>query len=150
MAEVTILLDIKSGFKKEEVCEDLFWYDTIKKEMVEFKGGRLIYEYREDPYLVSMGEQERVKRGINSTWRLLPKVSSVIITNYNKPSIETNEKKIIKICEDYSTYNEEIEIESISDENILVSVSDESVDEFCYQLERNGIRYYEKEKKQKH
>ena len=141
MVEVLILCDIKTGYKKVKIERELNWYDPIRKELLEFKGGKLEYEYKEDPYLVKMGETERKKRGIKSTWRVVPKASPLEVVNYNKPFTETNRDFILKECKNYVNYNEDIFITDVNNSNIVVMIEDENVNDFCYYLERKGIRF---------
>ena len=141
MSEVVLLYDIKKSYKQEYIERELMWYDALKREMVEFKGGRLEYEYKEDPYLVKMGEDGRRRLGISSTWRVVPKVVPLKVINYNKPIVNTNSDYIIKACDTYAIYNNDINIITETDDGLVVMVDDEHVDDFCYQMERQGIRF---------
>ena len=63
MAEVIVLFKVENKPVKEKVKKELNWYDIIKKEMQVFYGGKLGFEYKEDEYLISLGEEERKRIG---------------------------------------------------------------------------------------
>jgi hypothetical protein len=71
-----ILIKCSVVEKKEEQKENnkIIWYDDIKQEIQSFDGGKLFFEYKEDPYLVSMKHEERIQKNIVSNYRLLPKI----------------------------------------------------------------------------
>jgi len=139
MKDITVLFKNSDKVVRENFERELFWYDPIKQEMQVFNGGELAFEYREDEYLLKMGEAERNKRGINSTSRLLPKVKDLQLYVHKEQS---NEKAIRKWYMDYLNYNNtKVAIESFSNKDIVFSVPDEEVDDFTYQLERNSFRY---------
>lgn len=141
MPEVTVLYKIKTGPVRENIERELLWYDVLKKEMMVFSGGKLDLEYREDEYLVGMGPAERQRRGITTTFRMLPKVEDLRIVNYNKIKTTTNEKDVKKWFDDYVNYNVTNASIVWSDrDGITVNVSDEELDDFLYQAERNSLR----------
>ena len=82
MSEITVLFDIKEESSKEKINEELNWYDIIKQKMLVFHGGKLAFRYKEDDYLIKMGEEERHRRGIKSTFRMLPEVEELIVDNH--------------------------------------------------------------------
>jgi len=142
MSIVTVFYNINSQPAKENIQQELRWYDTIKKEMQLFKGGKLGFEYKKDDYLVKMGASERQRRGINSEYRLLPKVEDLVITNYNKTNETTNKQEVEKWFNDYLNYNNsDIEIATSSNAEIEFEVSEKEKDDFTYQLERAGFKY---------
>ena len=142
MSVVTVFYNVDSQPAKESIQRELRWYDTIKKEMQVFKGGKLGFEYKKDDYLVKMGEQERKKRGINSEYRLLPKVEDLLITNYNKTNKTTNKKEVEKWFNNYLNYNNsEVIIITSNNAEVEFEVSKKEKDDFTYQLERAGFRY---------
>ncbi len=141
MAEVTISFDIRREPCRENINRELLWYDTIKKELLEFHGGELSFEYKEDDYLVAMGEQERKNRGITSTFRALPVVKDLSVTNYKKSTKKTNEKEIREWFKRYLNYNDSnIIIESSNVNEINFYVPEDEIDDFVYDAERNGFR----------
>ena len=142
MKEITALFNIRQEPVIEKINEELNWYDTVKREMVVLHGGKLGFEYKKDEYLVKMGEGERQKRGIKSTYRMLPKAVDVEVKNYNKTKIITNQKEIESWFYS-SAYINDIFIDGITEEGIIFSVPDEEVDDFCYQLERQGVNFRE-------
>jgi hypothetical protein len=142
MAEVTIVFKVDNSPSKEKLNRELNWYDVIKKEMQVFYGGKLSLEYKEDEYLVSLGEEERKKRNIRSTYRLLPKVEDLEITNYNKTNSITNKKDVEKWFKDYLNYNNsDITIIVRNNDNIEFDVPNKEVNDFVYQIERKGFEY---------
>lgn len=142
MKRINIILDVKESYVKEEITRELSWYDTIKKEMVEMQGGQLQYKYQEDPYLVAMSEEERAAKNIKSTWRVLPVASPLKVVNYNKTKRTSNKNVVLKVCEDFQNYNEPINIAAETDFEMIVICQDSDADDFCYDLERNGIRFF--------
>lgn len=141
MPQVTMLYKTETKPIKENGEKALQWYDNVKKEMLSFHGGRLKFEYIEDEYIVKMSQEERMSKGITSTYRMLPKVEDVSIVNYCKTKTTTNEKVVRKWFNDYLNYN--ITNASIVEEGsqgIIVDVSDGEMDDFLYQAERNGLR----------
>ena len=124
---------------KENINIDLKWYDTIKKEMQFFSGGKLDFEYREDPYLIKMEKEQREKLGIKSTYRLLPKVVNIKI---NKNIVSSDQLIIEKWFKDYLNYNNsEATIIESSREGIMFDVPESELDYFTYQIERKGLQY---------
>jgi hypothetical protein len=140
MKEVTALFSIKEEPTKEKAETALKWYDTVKQEMVVLYGGKLDFEYKEDEYLVKMGAEERRKKGFSNSFRLLPKVVDVEIKNYNKIKKITNQKQIENWFNS-STFVNDIFITNKNEEGIVFEVSDNEIDDFCYQLERQGFRF---------
>ena len=141
MPEVVVLYKIRREPTREKGEKPLQWYDSIRGEMIPFFGGRLGFEYKEDKYLVAMSHEERIKKGITSTYRMLPKVEDVEIVNYNKMKTTTNERDIKKWFDNYVNYNiTEASIVGFDRSGITVSVSDEELDDFLYQAERCGLR----------
>jgi hypothetical protein len=141
MPEVIVLYKTTREPLREKGEKELQWYDGVRGEMLSFFGGRLGFEYREDEYLVAMSQEDRVKKGISSTYRMLPKVVDVEIVNYNKMKTTTNEKVVKKWFDDYVNYNiTEAYVSGWSDNGITVVVSDEELDDFFYQAHRHGIR----------
>ena len=137
MIKVMVKNLIKNKVSKVKIKNKMTWYDDVKKEMLYFEGGKFIFEYKEDPYLVKMGESERLKRGINGTFRLLPKVVDLEGRENKKVS---NKNDLIKWFDEYSAYNDTFaEIDFIGEDAAVFSVPENDVDDFSYQLERNGF-----------
>ena len=141
MVEVTVLYNKKTGHVKESLVRELKWYDDIRHEMLKFNGGKVGFEYKEDEYLVSMGEDERRKRGISSTYRMVPKIEDIKVINYNKIKTTTDEKDAKKWIDDYANYNiANISVVGFDDNGITVNLPNEELDDFLYQAERHGFR----------
>jgi len=139
MKIVTVNYTIKNKFVKVKMKNTIRWYDIVRGEMLEFEGGRLIFEYREDTYLVEMGEEERLKRGIDGTYRLLPKVVDSEMREQKKIS---NKRNVEKWFDNYLSYNNSFaEIDFVGEDNIIFHVPDKEADDFTYQLERNSFNY---------
>lgn len=140
MADIKVIFSIKEKPSKEKVNEKLNWYDNIKQEMLTFHGGKLTFKYKEDKYLVKMGEEERLRKGIKSTYRMLPEVEDLQVDNHFDMVKETNQKKI----EDWfynSEYADESTIESMSNNSINFNVPDNMEEDFYRDLEGQGFKY---------
>ena len=140
MSLVTVLYTIKTEPAKEKINEELRWYDTIKREMQYFKGGKLTFRYKIDDYLVKMGEEERQRRGIKSVYRILPEVKDLEVKNHFNMIEKNNKKEIEKWFNSYGNYSEAV-MEETNREGMVFEVSDDEKDDFCYQLERQGFRF---------
>lgn len=141
MSAITVLYNIKSGPVKENLKRELNWYDTIKQEMQVFEGGKLGFEYKEDEYLVAMGEEGRKRRGITTTFRMLPKVEELKVVNYNNIKTTDNEKEVRKWFDNYTNYNDSDAIVISSDGNgIEFDVPNKETDDFLYDCERHGFQ----------
>ena len=145
MSLVTILYINKSEPVKENIDRELNWYDTIKKEMQVFQGGKLTFKYKEDDYLVKMKEEERIKNNIKSNYRLLPVVEELEITNYNKSNKVSNKNKVEKWFNSYINYtDEDITISNKNDIEIDFDVPEKEVENFLDACERQGFSYEKK------
>ena len=141
MPEVTVLYKLRTGPVRENIDRELLWYDDLKKEMMVFSGGQLDFEYKEDEYIIAMSKDERTEKGITSTYRMMPKAKDLKIVNYNKIKTTTNEKDVKKWFDDYVNYNiTDASIVWSNRDSITVDVSDDELDDFLYQAERNGLR----------
>jgi len=141
MSEVVVLYKSETHYNREKGEKPLQWYDSLRGEMLSFHGGRLGFEYREDEYIVSMSKEERVKRGITSTYRMLPKVEDVEIINYNKKTTVTNEKEVKKWFDSYVNYNiTNASIIGFNRIGLAVNIPEDELDDFLYQAERQGLR----------
>ena len=140
MAEITVFFNIKKEPKKEKVNEELNWYDTIKQKMLVFHGGKLAFRYKEDEFLVKMGVVERQRRGIKSTYRMLPEVEDIEFDNHFAMITKTNQK-IIENWFYSSEYVNDISIEDITNNSIIFEVSDNIEKDFCDDLDSNGFKY---------
>jgi hypothetical protein len=139
MSEITVLFDTKEEPSKEKVDEKLNWYDTIKQEMLVFQGGKLTFRYKEDEYLVKMGEAERQRRGINSTYRMLPEVEDLIVNNHFNMTKNTN-RQVVEEWFTISDYDNISVIMTTNDEMIF-DVPDDEKKEFCEDLEWQGFKF---------
>lgn len=127
----------KKVLSNTPLSNNLLWYDDIKKEMITFKGGKLSFEYKEDPYLVKMGEAERQVRGIQGTFRSLPKVEGLEIKSVKQV---LNDSFVESFLSNYLNYNNtEIDIVEKSKDGILVDIPKGEGDDFLYQLDRNNF-----------
>ena len=142
MPIITVLFRIKSEPVRENIQRDLNWYDNVKQKMQVLRGGKLGFEYREDEYLVSMGEGERNHRGIRSTYRLMPKVEDLEVINYNNIKTTSNRKEVEKWFDNYSNYNNSsVSIVSYENEGIEFDVPFNEMNDFVYSCERKGFNY---------
>lgn len=98
-------------------------------------------EYREDEFLVEMGEVERKRRNITSTSRLLPKVVDVKVRNYKNPIKISNRSAIVKWFDEYLNYNHSTaSVANFTADGIEFNVQDDELEDFVYQAERGGFR----------
>ncbi len=140
MSEITVLFNIKEEHSKEQVYEKLNWYDTIQQKMLVFYGGKLSFRYREDDYLVKIGAAERQRRGIKSTYRMLPEVEDLEVNNHFDMVKITNKKEIENWFYSYNL-DHNSDIEEITGESIIFEVPDNEKEDFCDDLEGKGFRY---------
>lgn len=123
----------------KKIENDLQWYDAVRQEMLYFKGASLAFEYKEDPYLVSLNKEERVKRGIMSTWRMLPRATTLMVKDIKNIS---NEKIVKKWFNSYLNYNNsDISIDELNKNNISFNVPDKEIDDFTFELDRKKFDY---------
>ncbi len=140
MSLITVNYTVKEEPSKEEVNGELRWYDTIKKEMQYFKGGKLVHKYKKDDYLVKMGEGERRRRGIRGVYRMLPEVENLEVNNHFNMVKKTDQEKIEKWFDSYGNYSE-AEIEEFNVDGIIFEVPDNEKEDFCDELERQNFNY---------
>ena len=125
MPTIIVNIPIIKEELKEKVSRDLFWYDVKMKKMMQFKGGRLEYEYKYD---------EKLKMN-----RMLPKVIDVEVSHYKE--VKSNEA-IEKWIKTYTNYNDvDIILESKNEDNYTFTVQKKDLDDFVYGLERNNFNF---------
>lgn len=118
--------------KKEELENDLFWYDHIDKGMRRFKGGKLVYEYVEFPDLdVLVPDVGWISGKTVAKADKVYKSSSVIKNNADK------------IKEWISINKEEFQIETeyIDNKEIIISFDDKNKDDVDSSLFAKAFRY---------
>jgi hypothetical protein len=140
MAEITVFFNIDKEPKKEKVNEELNWYDTIQRKMLVFHGGKLSFKYKEDDFLVKMGAEERQRRGIRSTYRMLPVVEDLEVSNHFDMIRKTNQK-IIENWFYSSEYVDDVSVDDITKESIVFEVPDNIENDFFDELDSNGFKY---------
>lgn len=139
MKEIIVIYRNRTEPSKTLVKNILQWYDPIKKEIQNFEGGQLEFEYKEDEYLVTMGASERNQRGIRSTFRLLPKISDLEIKSTRGV---LDDKIFLKFFDGYLNYNNsDVTIDIGNSKRAVCFVPDEEVEDFSYQLNRQGFNY---------
>jgi hypothetical protein len=142
MATVLVPFQMRELVPKEPIQRELCWYDPLREEMRIFFGGQLKFEYREDDYLVAMSPDERRRRGIKSTYRLLPKVEELQVRNYNNTVRTSNRHRVFSWFRDYINYNNtDATISDQTHYGVEFSVPDDEVSDFVYDLERNGLSF---------
>ena len=142
MKQIVITYDVEENSTRENIERELRWYDIIRRELLIFKGGQLEFEYKEDPYLKTMSEEEKTKLGVVGNMRMLPVVKDLEVVNYNKTNIKTNEKDVRTWFNGYLNYNNSnIEISSQNKREIEFDIPDEEFDDFSYQIERRGFEW---------
>ena len=139
MKQIRVMYRKRRHPSKTSIKNSLQWYDPIRKELLFFEGGQLEFEYKEDTYLTAMSEEERARKGIKSTFRLLPKVSDLKINSY---SDVLDNKLFINFFDNYLNYNtSQINVDISNDKFAVCFVPDEEYEDFSYQLERQGFNY---------
>jgi hypothetical protein len=139
MKKILVNFKIKKRVVKIEQKNFLQWYDILKQEMQIFTGGKLKFEYCEDPYLLKMGDDEKKQKGINSNYRMIPKAEKIEII---KKESFSDGKDLNVFFKNYLNYNDSrISIESSGDDFIIYSSPNDEVEDFIYQLERSGFKY---------
>jgi len=139
MKQITIIYRDRNEPSKTLSKNNLQWYDPLKKEMQYFEGGQLEFKYTEDEYLVTMGAEERSRQGIHNTFRILPTVTDLEV----RTVIKVIDNKIFKkFFDNYLNYNTSNIIVNLGQKHVAVClVPDEEVEDFSYQLERQGFNY---------
>ena len=126
---------------EKNVERDLLWYDHLKKEMLKFKGGQLIFEYRHDDWLAGLPKEELTRLGYKTYFRMLPKVVDLKSKIREK---RLNKKEILKWFKDYSNYNRtDIDIIAESDKRLVFRVLEEDYKDFIDELDSNRFEYWE-------
>ena len=138
MSEVTVFFNIREEPSKEKINEELNWYDTIRQKMLVFHGGKLSFKYMEDDFLIKMGASERQRRGIKSTYRMLPVVEDLEVKNHFKMNKITNQKQIENWF--YSSdYTNDVFVNNITDESFVFEVPDNKEKDFREEIEEQGF-----------
>jgi hypothetical protein len=126
---------------EKKVEKDLLWYDHLKREMLKFKGGQLVFEYRHDDWLEQLPEGDRERLGYKTTYRMLPKVIDLKSKIREK---RLNKLEIINWFKDYSRYNRtDIDIVAESDKRVVFRVPEEEYKDFIDELDSNRFKYWE-------
>lgn len=139
MQSILVRYPVRYDLVPEEIKRELYWYDDLKKEMQVFQGGQLKFEYQEDKFLVEMGEDERRRKGIKGTYRMIPKVVDLKL---KFPERKMDKDKVKKWYDDYLNYNDDgSEIERENDEDMIFNVPDKEVGDFTFLLLRENLEY---------
>lgn len=124
-----------------KVEKDLLWYDHLRREMLKFKGGQLVFEYRHDDWLEQLPEGDRERLGYKTPYRMLPKVIELKSKIKEK---RLNKKEILDWFKGYKNYNTtDAEIVAQSDKRLVFRIPDEEYGEFTDELDRNRFKYWE-------
>ena len=103
-----------------------------------FEGDYLEFQYVEDEYLVAMSASDRFKKGIKSTYRMLP----IVVCTEKKNNKESEDKRFKKFFDNYLNYNISSIIANLGNKSRAVCmVPDDEVEDFSYQLNRQGFNY---------
>ena len=113
---------------KEDIEQDLLWYDGEKQEMVKFRGGKLDFIYAYDVNL--------------QKYRLLPKVGRVTATRYE---ISANKNAVLDTINSFTDVNDSSKIAVISENDfegwIECDVPQNEFENFTEELEDNNIDF---------
>jgi len=134
--KVNILIDFKRTTSKDkvEISKDIIWYDSLRKKMRKYRGGKMVMRYR-------LENEEEKEINSEPILRWLPVIEDDFEVN---KKVDLDKNSIKKWHETYIRYNDsESEIDSISDNGVIVSVPKEEIKDLFYDLERNGF-YYQK------
>jgi len=139
MKNIIIHFDTNIRPVKEKAENRLQWYDDIRKEMLFFTGGKLNFKYIEDDYLITMGEEERKKKGIKTTFRMLPKVEDMEIVKYKRIS---NKKDVEKWFDEYDKLNRgSVSKTGETEISFQCQVNDNDAEDFIFDLDRKRFHY---------
>lgn len=105
---------------KTKVERDLLWYDHIKRKMLTFKGGRLVFSYKLDEEL-----------GRN---RMLPEVEDDFAI---QPIIKIDKNSIHSLLENYDN----VSLLESNNDGCVFEIPYKEKEDFTYELERNNINY---------
>ena len=125
MSTVEVFYMSKNKSVTEEVKNDLLWYDSKTHKMHTFSASRLGFEYKYDDEL--------------SEYRMMPKPIHDSVT---KKISNADKNSVDEWFRVYSNYSDSEAVEMSRDENSVVfSVVGDELDDFVYDLERNGFRF---------
>lgn len=106
---------------REKVNNKLLWYDSDKKKLIEFYGGKIVPVFD-------------IKNK-----KLMPKVEDIYTVKYE---LKSNTKEIEEWLKNYgSRYGAQINLEESSNRGIAVNVDKHNTDYFEYALDRKGFKY---------
>jgi hypothetical protein len=127
MPSVKVTCPNRERYEKQTKTYDLLWYDNEKQEMKKFNATRLNYEYKLDTSLET------------PQYRLMPKP---IVEQQNVKTFRQDKADLLKWFYDYLNYNDTnvvMENNSLTETSAVFSVDDEELDDFLYDLDRNGF-----------
>lgn len=111
----------------KSIEQQLYWYDIEKKEMLKFVGSSLSFKYKYDDSL------DKPK------YRLLPEV---VQEGRLEPTKQIDKKAILNWFDKYQNYNHtKARIISQSSVGRNFEVPQQEIDQFTYDLQRNGFRF---------
>jgi len=132
---------------QKKIERDLIWHDPLQGKLLKFKGGRLTYEYRLDPWLVNLDKSERERlrldeRGYKSNYRLLPKI--VDVYEKTQQSDGNNRQAVIDWFKRYHNYNNtKSDVIAESDKRVVFRVPEKEYRDFIYELDKNNFKHWE-------
>ena len=131
MQTFTIEFGKSNKSTKDPIVNKLTWYDPIKKEMLEFEGTSLTFEYRLDPYLNRLGYA--------NPYRLLPK--PVVFNKKHNKSISRKKDfdHFIKVYNNYARH--EVVIIGKDSNGVIVQVADSEADDFKDELHKHKFKF---------
>ena len=131
MQTLTIEFGKSNQSTEESILNKLTWYDPIKKEMLEFEGTSLTFEYRIDPYLQTLG--------YDNPYRLLPK--PVIFKKKHNTNISRKKDfdHFVKSYNNRARY--EVVIIGRDSNGAIVQVVDNDADDFKDELHKHKFKF---------
>lgn len=131
MKQIEIIFTKKYEPVFTKIEKQMTWYDPIKKETLNFFGGKLEFEYRHDDYLEEMG--------VVNTYRSLPKVVEL---KERRMIQKSNKEKIMDwFNENYNRHV--IFINYFDDNSFVVDIANDEYDDFVSELYRQRFDYRE-------
>lgn len=163
--KVTIKKEISAGV--ENRTKELIWFDSFYRRMLKFNCDGFKYERIEEKYIIKNGNNIPLNEAVNEIIKNynIPKLSltekikyaekyldetcgikkayriKAVPENYKRKE-KSKKKSIIQLFNEYENYNHST-VELLEDNNneVIFEVNDKELEDFCYFLERNGIKY---------
>jgi len=153
MKKILVYTPIRKMLAKVPIKNELFWYDAFYKKMLKFEATRIRFYSRLEEYveITSNGilisrmpkdeaTEDQIKRfGVQESYMMRPEPEILEKITYVD---DTTPEKVKRWFDKYSNYNDTTAtIEDSNNDDVLFIVQDDEIENFIYDLERNGIRH---------